>query len=157
MPTTYLEDVDVYLSVWRAIEDQMVWKKVGPLRNSRRSMGRNGKEEKRRRTTVDRAVRELAESFRIRIGEKGGLKVGRAVRRLTKHAIPSKQICIVLCDVLPQLQRPRLASVRHRDTRNKQLIKCNFISGTRVRAHTSLSLSFSLCRNLDENSFSFHT
>lgn len=112
------------------------------------------KEEKRRRT-VDRAVRELAESFRIRIGEKGGLKVGRAVRRLTKHAIPSKQICIVLCDVLPQLQRPRLASVRHRDTRNKQLIKCNFISGTRVRAHTSLSLS--LCRNLDENSFSFHT
>lgn len=113
------------------------------------------KEEKRRRTTVDRAVRELTESFRIRIGEKGGLKVGRAVRRLTKHAIPSKQICIVLCDVLPQLQRPRLASVRHRDTRNKQLIKCNFISGTRVRAHTSLS--FSLCRNLDENSFSFHT
>lgn len=115
------------------------------------------KEEKRRRTTVDRAVRELAESFRIRIGEKGGLKVGRAVPRLTKHAIPSKQICIVLCDVLPQLQRPRLASVRHRDTGNKQLIKCNFISGTRVRAHTSLSLSFSLCRNLDENSFSFHT
>lgn len=43
------------------------------------------KEEKRRRTTVDRAVRELAESFRIRIGEKGGLKVGRAVPRLTKH------------------------------------------------------------------------
>lgn len=102
------------------------------------------KEEKRRRTTVDRAVRELAESFRIRIGEKGGLKVGRVVRRLTKHAIPSKQICIVLCDVLPQLQRPRLASVRHGDTRNKQLIKCNFISGTRVRAHTSLSLFLSL-------------
>lgn len=37
---TYIEGVDVYLSVWRAIEDQMVWKKAEPSRNSRRSMGK---------------------------------------------------------------------------------------------------------------------
>lgn len=98
----YLQGVDVYLSVWRAIEDQMVWKKAGPLRNSRRSIARNdkGREKTKNedRSSGSRVGGKFQDTNRLK---KGGLKVGRAVRRLTKDAIPSKQICIVLCDVLP--------------------------------------------------------
>lgn len=83
----YIEGVDVYLSVWRAIEDQMVWKKGEPSRNSRRSMARNDKG--REKTKNDWSI-ERFESWRKVLGYERVKKVveswPRLIRCLTKDA-----------------------------------------------------------------------